>query len=103
VDDAGKRRNKMSFTHQSYPIGPHRLTPWSKFSCARGGQNWNELPFGRIWLTFAIPTGGFARTRYTSASTWFLLTAFFGPFAAFLLVKWPPRALVRTSPAEIAS
>ncbi|WEK61320.1 MAG: hypothetical protein P0Y60_00755 [Candidatus Microbacterium colombiense] len=42
-----------------------------------------------MWLTVAILSGGFARTRNRSAWTWFLLTLFFGPFAAFLLVVWP--------------
>lgn len=50
-----------------------------------------------LWLTVAILAGGFARTRNRSAWTWFLLTAFLGPIAAFLLVVWPARepAVVR--------
>jgi hypothetical protein len=44
-----------------------------------------------LWLTVAILAGGFARTRNRSAWTWFLLTLFFGPIAAFLLVVWPAR------------
>ena len=44
-----------------------------------------------MWLTVAILAGGYARTRNRSAWTWFLLTAFTGPIAAFLLVVWPPR------------
>lgn len=47
-----------------------------------------------IWLSVALLAGGYARTRNRSAWTWFLLTAIFGPFAAFLLVVWPP--VVRT-------
>ncbi|MEU4016812.1 hypothetical protein AB0E56_16230 [Microbacterium sp. NPDC028030] len=43
-----------------------------------------------MWLTVAILAGGFARTRNRSAWAWFLLTLLFGPFAAFLLVVWPP-------------
>ena len=42
-----------------------------------------------LWLTAAILAGGFARTRNRSAWTWFLLTVFLGPLAAFLLVVWP--------------
>ena len=44
-----------------------------------------------LWLTAAILAGGYARTRNRSAWTWFLLTVFLGPIAAFLLVAWPPR------------
>ncbi|ANJ25883.1 hypothetical protein [Agromyces aureus] len=44
-----------------------------------------------LWLTVAILAGGYARTRNRSAWTWFLLTAFLGPIAAFLLVVWPAR------------
>ncbi|MBD3940656.1 hypothetical protein IF188_02955 [Microbacterium sp. NEAU-LLC] len=44
-----------------------------------------------LWLTVAILAGGFARTRNRSAWTWFLLTFFLGPIAAFLLVVWPAR------------
>ncbi len=44
-----------------------------------------------MWLSVAILAGGYARTRNRSAWTWFLLTAFTGPIAAFLLVVWPPR------------
>ncbi|GGM56789.1 hypothetical protein [Microbacterium saperdae] len=43
-----------------------------------------------MWLTVAILAGGYARTRNRSAWAWFLLTAVFGPIAAFLLVVWPP-------------
>ena len=50
-----------------------------------------------LWLTVAILAGGFARTRNRSAWTWFLLTFFFGPIAAFLLVVWPAR---EPAPAE---
>lgn len=50
-----------------------------------------------LWLTVAILAGGYARTRNRSAWTWFLLTLFFGPIAAFLLVTWPPR---RGAPSE---
>lgn len=42
-----------------------------------------------MWLTIAILAGGFARTRNRSAWAWFLMTAFLGPIAAFLLVVWP--------------
>lgn len=43
-----------------------------------------------LWVTVAILAGGYARTRGRSAFSWFLLTAFLGPIAAFLLVVWPP-------------
>jgi hypothetical protein len=51
-----------------------------------------------MWLTMAILAGGFARTRNRSPWYWFLLTAFLGPIAAFLLVVWPP--LPARVPAE---
>ena len=44
-----------------------------------------------MWLSVAILTAGYARTRNRSPWTWFLLTVFLGPIAAFLLVVWPPR------------
>lgn len=47
-----------------------------------------------LWLTAAILAGGYARTRNRSAWNWFLLTLFFGPIAAFLLVTWPVRESV---------
>ncbi|CAI9387054.1 hypothetical protein [Microbacterium sp. T2.11-28] len=43
-----------------------------------------------MWLSVAILAGGLARTRNRSPWVWFLLTAFLGPIAAFLLVVWPP-------------
>lgn len=42
-----------------------------------------------MWLTVALLAAGFARTRNRSAWTWFVLTAFLEPVAAFLLVVWP--------------
>lgn len=48
-----------------------------------------------LWLTAAILAGGYARTRNRNAWTWFLLTVFFGPLAAFLLVTWPAREPAR--------
>ncbi|WP_127476511.1 hypothetical protein [Microbacterium sulfonylureivorans] len=56
-----------------------------------------------LWLTAAILAGGYARTRNRSAWTWFLLTLFFGPLAAFLLVTWPPRDLAATDTAPAAA
>ena len=44
-----------------------------------------------LWITVALLAGGYARTRNRSALTWFVLTVFFGPIAAFLLVVWPAR------------
>ncbi|MFK3836152.1 hypothetical protein [Microbacterium sp. NPDC087868] len=43
-----------------------------------------------MWTSVALLAGGYARTRNRSAWTWFLLTLFFGPIAAFLLVVWEP-------------
>jgi hypothetical protein len=43
-----------------------------------------------MWLSVAILAGGLAHTRNRSPWVWFLLTAFLGPIAAFLLVVWPP-------------
>jgi hypothetical protein len=42
-----------------------------------------------MWLSVAILAGGLARTRNRSPWYWFVLTAFLGPIAAFLLVVWP--------------
>ncbi|GAA1964556.1 hypothetical protein GCM10009717_34220 [Agromyces allii] len=53
-----------------------------------------------LWLTVAILAGGYARTRNRSAWTWFLLTAFLGPIAAYLLVVWPPREPVSTPASQ---
>lgn len=53
-----------------------------------------------LWLTAAILAGGYARTRNRSAWTWFLLTLFLGPIAAFLLVTWPLRDLPATDVAR---
>ena len=44
-----------------------------------------------LWITVALLAGGYARTRNRSALAWFVLTVFFGPLAAFLLVVWPAR------------
>lgn len=52
-------------------------------------MNWDASLVSALWLTVAILAGGFARTRNRSAWTWFLLTLFLGPIAAFLLVTWP--------------
>ena len=43
-----------------------------------------------VWLWLAILSGGYARTRGRGAWAWFVWTLFFGPFAALLLVTWPP-------------
>lgn len=53
-----------------------------------------------LWLTVAILAGGFARTRNRSAWTWFLLTLFLGPLAAYLLVVWPAREPSVTAASE---
>lgn len=52
-----------------------------------------------LWLTAAILAGGYARTRNRSAWYWFVLTLFFGPIAAFLLVTWPVREPARPDAA----
>lgn len=54
-------------------------------------MTWDASAVGSLWLTVAILAGGYARTRNRSAWTWFLLTLFLGPVAAFLLVTWPMR------------
>ena len=54
-------------------------------------MTWDASAVGALWLTVAILAGGYARTRNRSAWTWFLLTLFLGPIAAFLLVTWPVR------------
>lgn len=54
-------------------------------------MTWDTSSIGALWLTVAILAGGYARTRNRSAWTWFLLTLFLGPIAAFLLVTWPAR------------
>jgi len=54
-------------------------------------MTWEQLPVACLWLTAAILAGGYARTRNRSAYTWFLLTLFLGPLAAYLLVAWPPK------------
>lgn len=54
-------------------------------------MTWDASVVGAVWLTVAILAGGYARTRNTSAWTWFLLALFLGPIAAFLLVTWPVR------------
>jgi len=54
-------------------------------------MSWDNSAVGFVWLTVAILAGGYARTRNRSAWTWFLLTLFLGPLAAFLLVTWPAR------------
>ena len=46
-----------------------------------------------MWLSVAILAGGLARTRNRSPWYWFVLTAFLGPIAAFLLVVWPARPM----------
>ncbi|KJL48773.1 hypothetical protein RS84_00940 [Microbacterium hydrocarbonoxydans] len=44
-----------------------------------------------MWLSVALLTAGFARTRNRSPWGWFLLTALLGPISVFLLVVWPAR------------
>jgi uncharacterized membrane protein len=61
-------------------------------------MNWDNSAVGLVWLTVAILAGGYARTRNRSAWTWFLLTLFLGPIAAFLLVTWPARQPARPGP-----
>ncbi|MGN7966702.1 MULTISPECIES: hypothetical protein [Microbacterium] len=51
-----------------------------------------------MWTSVALLAGGYARTRNRSAWTWFLLTLFFGPIAAFLLVVWEPVPQKRSAP-----
>lgn len=43
------------------------------------------------WLSIAILTGGYARTRGRSAWSWFVLTLILGPIAVTWLVLWPER------------
>lgn len=57
-------------------------------------------PITALWLTVAILAGGYARTRNRSAWTWFLLTLFFMPIAAFLLVTWPARPAEASDPTS---
>jgi hypothetical protein len=52
-----------------------------------------------MWTTLALLAGGLARTRNRSAWRWFLLTLFFGPIAAFLLVVWEPAERMPSAPA----
>lgn len=52
-----------------------------------------------MWTSVALLAGGYARTRNRSAWTWFLLTLFFGPIAAFLLVVWEPVPQKPATPA----
>ena len=59
-------------------------------------MTWDASTVGALWLTVAILAGGFARTLNRSGWTWFLLTLFLGPLAAFLLVTWPVRELSTT-------
>lgn len=54
-----------------------------------------------MWLSVALLAAGFARTRNRSPWGWFLLTAFLGPIAVFLLVVWPA-VPVREESAPIA-
>ncbi|TFC16829.1 hypothetical protein E3O19_06780 [Cryobacterium algoritolerans] len=54
-------------------------------------MTWDTSAVGALWFTVAILAGGYARTRNRSAWTWFLLTLFLGPIAAFLLVTGPVR------------
>lgn len=54
-------------------------------------MTWDNSAVAFVWLTVAILAGGYARARNRSAWTWFLLTLFLGPLAAFLLVTWPAR------------
>jgi hypothetical protein len=51
-----------------------------------------------MWTSIAILAAGFARTRNRSPWSWFFLTLFLGPIAAFLLVVWP--SLPAPIPAE---
>jgi hypothetical protein len=63
-------------------------------------MSWDNSAIGFVWLTVAILAGGYARTRNRSAWTWFLLTLFLGPLAAFLLVTWPAREPSTTNITE---
>ncbi|AYG04902.1 hypothetical protein [Gryllotalpicola protaetiae] len=45
---------------------------------------------GLVWIWLALLSGGYARTRGRGAWAWFVWTLVFGPFAALLLVTWPP-------------
>jgi hypothetical protein len=65
-------------------------------------MSWDNSGVAFVWLTVAILAGGYARTRNRSAWTWFLLTLFLGPLAAFLLVTWPAREPSTTDIAEPA-
>jgi len=63
-------------------------------------MSWDNSAVGFVWLTVAILAGGYARMRNRSAWTWFLLTLFLGPLAAFLLVTWPARESSTTDITE---
>lgn len=63
-------------------------------------MTWDTSTVGTLWLTVAILAGGYARTRNRSAWTWFLLTLFLGPIAAFLVVTWPARESTITENTE---
>lgn len=39
-----------------------------------------------MWVSIALLAAGYARTRNRSPWSWFFLTAFLGPIAAFFLV-----------------
>lgn len=56
-----------------------------------------------MWFTVAILAGGYARTRNRSAWTWFVLTLFLGPLAAYLVVVWPPREPAAERAATLTS
>ncbi|MFJ4253875.1 hypothetical protein [Microbacterium sp. NPDC090003] len=56
-----------------------------------------------MWTSVALLAGGYARTRNRSAWTWFFLTLFFGPIAAFLLVVWEPAPRKPSAPAPTES
>ncbi|MFK0402494.1 hypothetical protein ACIQTT_09210 [Microbacterium sp. NPDC090225] len=56
-----------------------------------------------MWTSVALLAGGYARTRNRSAWTWFLLTLFFGPIAAFFLVVWEPVPRMPSAPAPTES
>lgn len=66
-------------------------------------MTWDTSTVGALWLTVAILSGGYARTRNRSAWTWFLLTLLLGPIAAFLLVTWPVREDGATESAQPVS
>lgn len=54
-----------------------------------------------LWISMAILTGGYARTRGRDAWPWFVYALFTGPIAIYLIVVWPPRKKeLSTDPAH---